>query len=108
MHEEMRNAYKIFVGNLNGRYDLGEVGIDRRIILKLILKETGCEGVDWIQLAQSRVREHSNEHWGYCKKWGHFLVQVSHCQLSATSLHHAARKPFTELLRNFLQLNIIS
>jgi len=32
---EMRNAYKMSVGNVNGKDNLGEVGADVRIILKL-------------------------------------------------------------------------
>jgi hypothetical protein len=30
----MRNAYKIFVGNLKGRYHSEDLGIDERITLK--------------------------------------------------------------------------
>jgi hypothetical protein len=33
---------------------LGDPGVDRRIILRGILQEVGCEGVDWIKLAQDR------------------------------------------------------
>jgi len=32
---------------------LGDLGVDGRIVLKLIL-EIRCEGVDWIHLAQDR------------------------------------------------------
>jgi hypothetical protein len=32
-----------------------DLGIDGGIILKLILKEIGCEGVDRVHLAQDRV-----------------------------------------------------
>ena len=31
-----------------------DLGVDRRIILKWILKKCGWEGVDWIHLAQDR------------------------------------------------------
>jgi hypothetical protein len=34
--KEIRNAYKIFAGKSEGRYDLGGLDIDGIIILKLI------------------------------------------------------------------------
>jgi len=36
---ELRNAYKILIGNPEGRDHLGELGVDGRIILKWILKK---------------------------------------------------------------------
>jgi hypothetical protein len=36
------------VGNPKGRYFLGELWVDGRIILKIDLKETGCVDVDLI------------------------------------------------------------
>jgi hypothetical protein len=35
---------------------LGEPGLSGRIILKIDLQEVGCEGIDWIELAQDRDR----------------------------------------------------
>jgi hypothetical protein len=35
----MRNVYNISVGNPEGRDDLEDLGVDGRIILKLILKK---------------------------------------------------------------------
>jgi len=46
---------KFFMGNPKGRDQLGGLGIERRITLKY-LKETGCEGVDWIHLAQDKLQ----------------------------------------------------
>jgi hypothetical protein len=40
---EMRNAYKILVGELG------------KSNTKMDLKETGCEVMDWIRLAQDRI-----------------------------------------------------
>jgi hypothetical protein len=37
---------------LKGRVHLTDLGIDRRIILKMDLREVGCGSVDWIHLAQ--------------------------------------------------------
>jgi hypothetical protein len=42
---------KILSENLKGRDDLGDIGIDRWIILTLISQKTGCEDLGWIQLA---------------------------------------------------------
>jgi hypothetical protein len=38
-HGVNRYAFKILVGNLNGRDDLGHLGIDGKIILKWIVKK---------------------------------------------------------------------
>jgi len=35
---------------------LGDPGVDGRIIIKMDLQEVGCEGIDWIELAQFRDR----------------------------------------------------
>jgi hypothetical protein len=43
-----------FCQNLKGRDSFGDLGIDESIILKDI-KETGCEGVKWIQEAEDKV-----------------------------------------------------
>jgi hypothetical protein len=34
---------------------LGDLGIDRRIILKWFLKEIMCENMDWVHLAQDET-----------------------------------------------------
>jgi hypothetical protein len=52
--EEMRNAYKILVGNSEGRYHLGNLCVDGCMILICILKFTGCEDVNSKHLAQYR------------------------------------------------------
>jgi hypothetical protein len=36
---EIRNAYRFWSENLKGRYHLGDIGVDRRIILKLTLQK---------------------------------------------------------------------
>jgi hypothetical protein len=41
-------------GNLKGIDHLEDMGVDGKIILEWILRETGREILDWIQLAQDR------------------------------------------------------
>jgi hypothetical protein len=49
--EDIRNASKFWTKNLKVSYYLGYIGINGRIIMKWILKNIGCEVVDWIQPA---------------------------------------------------------
>jgi hypothetical protein len=53
--EDVRKAYRITLENLNGSYNLGDLGIYGRIILKCILRKY-CEDVNWIHLAQDMVQ----------------------------------------------------
>jgi hypothetical protein len=38
-HGEMRSAYTFFIGSLKGRDQSEDVGVDRKIILKWILRK---------------------------------------------------------------------
>jgi hypothetical protein len=51
---EKRNAYKILVGKPEGKRPLGRPR--RRWVdnIKIDLREIGCEGMDWIEVAQDR------------------------------------------------------
>jgi hypothetical protein len=49
---EERGVYKVLVGNLRERDHWGDPGIDGR----MYLQEVGCEGNNWIGLAQDRDR----------------------------------------------------
>jgi hypothetical protein len=51
---ERRNAYRILVGNPEGRRPLGRPR--RRLVdnIKMDLREVGWDGRDWIDLAQDR------------------------------------------------------
>jgi hypothetical protein len=51
---EKRNAYRILVGKHTGKRPLGRSR--RRWVdnIKMDLREIGCGGVDWIDLAQDR------------------------------------------------------
>jgi len=50
---EMRNKCKILV---KGRGRMGDLDVDGRVILKWLLKETGYEGMNWIQVIHNRVQ----------------------------------------------------
>jgi hypothetical protein len=51
---ETRNAYSILVGKTEGKSPLGR--LIRRCVdnIKMVLREIGRDGVDWIELAQDR------------------------------------------------------
>jgi hypothetical protein len=55
---EMRNAYKILVGNPEGKSPLGRPRRRWEDNIRMYLTETGWEAVDWINLGQDR------EQWG--------------------------------------------
>jgi hypothetical protein len=46
------NTYRILVGEHEGNNRFEDLGADVKIILKMDLKETGREDVDWIRLGQ--------------------------------------------------------
>jgi hypothetical protein len=54
MHGEQRNPYRILVGNLEGRRPLGRPRHKWEDNNKMDLREIGCCGRDWIDLAQNR------------------------------------------------------
>jgi hypothetical protein len=53
--EDKRNEREIIVGNLNVRDHLQDLGVDMDII-KMVLKEAGCQHVIRIQLAQDTIQ----------------------------------------------------
>jgi hypothetical protein len=48
------NAYKILLRNLKGRDHLEDPGTDKKINIRMDLKEIVWVGVDWMHLAQHR------------------------------------------------------
>jgi hypothetical protein len=52
--EEIRNAYRILVGRLEGRRPLGRPRGRLVDNIKMHLREIGWDGIDWIDLAQVR------------------------------------------------------
>jgi hypothetical protein len=52
---EKRNAYREFVGNPEGKRQLGKLVICGSVIFKWILEEWGWEDVDWLSLNWTRT-----------------------------------------------------
>jgi len=50
---DMRNAYKILVGKPEGKRPLGRPRHIWKNNIRIYIRETGCEGADWIHLAQN-------------------------------------------------------
>jgi hypothetical protein len=51
---EERNACSILIGKPGGKRPIGIPMLRWKICVKIDLRETGLEGVDWIHLAQDR------------------------------------------------------
>jgi hypothetical protein len=49
-----RNAYRILVGKPEGKRPLGRPRRRRVDNIKMDLREVGCDGVDWTDMAQDR------------------------------------------------------
>jgi hypothetical protein len=52
--EEKRNAYRILVGNPEGKILLGKPRLRWKKNTKIDFREIGWDGMDWINLAQDR------------------------------------------------------
>jgi hypothetical protein len=68
---KMRNAYKILVEIPKGTRSLGRCRLRWQDNIRMDLRETGWEGVDWIHLAQ------------YNDQW---RVLVEHCNKPSVSM----------------------
>jgi len=53
---ERRGVYRVLVGEPEGKRPLGRPRRRREDNNKINLQEVGCEGMDWIELAQDRDR----------------------------------------------------
>jgi len=54
IYEGDENAYKILIGKPERNRPLGKILYKFEADNKIDLKETGCEGIHWIHLAQNR------------------------------------------------------
>jgi hypothetical protein len=52
----MRNVYKVLVGKTEGKRPFGRPMRRWKNIIRMDLRESGCEGVDWTELAQYKVQ----------------------------------------------------
>jgi len=53
---ERRGVYRILVRKPEGKRPLGRPKCRWEDNIKMVLQEVGCEGMDWIELAQDRDR----------------------------------------------------
>ena len=53
---ERRGVYRVFVGKPDGKSPLGRTRLRWVDNIRMDLKELGCGGMDWIELAQDRER----------------------------------------------------
>jgi len=53
---ERRGALRVLAGKPVGKRPLGRPWRTREYNIKMDLQEVGCEGMDWIALAQNRER----------------------------------------------------
>jgi transcription termination factor 2 len=53
---ERRGVYRVLVGKPEGRKPLGRPRRRWKDNIKMDLQEVGCEGMDWIAVAQNRNR----------------------------------------------------
>jgi hypothetical protein len=60
--DEMRNAYKVLIGKLEGKISLGRSRSRWDSNTKIDLKGGRCKGVDWIHLARKGSMAGSCEH----------------------------------------------
>ena len=51
---ERRGVYRVLVGKPEGKRPLGRPRRRWEDNIKMYLQEVGCEGMDWIELAQDR------------------------------------------------------
>jgi hypothetical protein len=56
--EENRGVYSVLMGKHEGKRPLGRPRRRWEAIIRMDLQEVGCEGMDWIELAQYRERCH--------------------------------------------------
>jgi hypothetical protein len=55
VHGDRRNAYKILVGNLEGKIILGKPRRNLEDNIKTNFRNTVLEGVDWINMSRDRA-----------------------------------------------------
>ena len=53
---ERRGVYRVLEGKPEGKGSLGRPGRRWEDNIKMDLREVGCGGMDWIELAQDKVR----------------------------------------------------
>jgi hypothetical protein len=82
---EKINTYRILVGKLERKRQLGRIRCRWEDDIKMNLREMGCSGMDWIDLAQDRDqwRPHLNTVMKHrdLKHFGEVPLKLSDCQV---------------------------
>ena len=68
--EEGRGVYRVLVGKPDGKRPLGRHRRRWEDNIKMDLQEVGCEGMDWIELAEDRDRWRALVTFGFYKMRG--------------------------------------
>ena len=55
-YEARRDLYRVLVGKPAGNRPLGRPRRRWKVNIKMDVQEVGCVGMDWIELAQDRVK----------------------------------------------------
>jgi len=58
MHGEKRGVYRVLVGKSEGKIPLGRTRWDNNS--RMHVQELGCEGINWVDVAQDRDRWWAN------------------------------------------------
>ena len=56
MYGERRGVYRVLLGKPEGKRPLGRPTLRLQDNIKMDLQEMGCEGMDWMDVAQDRDR----------------------------------------------------
>jgi hypothetical protein len=95
---ERRGAYRVLVGKPEGRKPLGRPRRRWEDNIKMDLREVGCGGADWIDLAQDRDRwralVYTVMNLRVPQNVGYFLSSLGHFSFSGRTLLHGVRRHF--------------
>ena len=91
---ESRSVYRVLVGKPDGKRPLERPRRRWEDNIKMDLQEVGCEGMDWIELAQDWDR------WRALVNAGNFLTDSEPVSFSRRTVLHAFNQYNTEAARN--------